>query len=177
MARCGKAYKSVADAGRSKDVLVNGHEVVEGCPCGEVHTSKPGKPKMSLRPQGQDSGIPPKVRKLVLERDGYRCVYCSFTIIGLRYSLGHRVRASQGGKHVPENLITVHGWGGEACHGQIDLYKDPADGIDGKGYRLPSGADPAMEPVLIAGEDGSGALVWLTPRGAYAGKPPERRAA
>ena len=41
------------------------------------------------------------VRKLVLERDGYACIDCGTSIIGQHYSLGHRLRASQGGKPVP----------------------------------------------------------------------------
>lgn len=179
MRACGKRYASVDEAQRSKAVTVNGHEVVTGCPCGGVHTSpKREKPKavLSLRPQGRDDGPTPKVRKLVLERDDYRCVCCGKSILGQRYSLGHRVRASQGGKAVPENLVTLLGWGGESHHGRIDGYKDPADGQGAKGYRLPSGADPAMEPVLIVSEHGAD-FVWLTPGGKYDTEPPERRAA
>ena len=180
MRACGKRYASVEEAKRSKAVTVNGHEVVTGCPCGGVHTSpKREKPGLSARPLGQANanGPTPKVRKLVLERDGYACVCCGKSVLGERYSLAHRVRASQGGQAVPENLVTLLGWGGELCHGRVDLYRDSADGQGAKGYRLPSGADPASEPVLIVSEHGSGALMWLTPRGTYATEPPSEVAA
>lgn len=130
-----------------------------------------------LRAKRRDTGPTPEVRRLVLERDGYRCVCCGKPIIGQRYSLAHRVRASQGGKAVPENLIVLLGWGGESCHGRVDLYEDPADGIGAKGYRLPSGTDPAMEPVMLFSAGGSGATVWLTGDGHYSTEPPEGVAA
>lgn len=175
MLRCGKPYASVDEAERSKDVLVNGHEIVKGCPCGAVHTKPPavpGRTSLTQRPESRTDTIPQKVRTLVLERDGYACVCCGKSIFGQRYSLGHRVRASQGGKAVPENLVTLIGWGGEQCHGRVDLYKDPLDGIGGRGYRLPSGADPAAEPVLVVSAEGA-EFKWLTPQGQYAATPPE----
>jgi hypothetical protein len=99
------------------------------------------------------------VRELVLERDGYCCVCCGTCIIGRHYSLGHRLRASQGGKPVPSNLITLLGLGGELHHGRIDLYRDPADAI--KGYRLKSGQDPAQVRVLLTRPDGRRASWYL----------------
>ena len=103
-----------------------------------------------------------KVRKLVLERDGYACVCCGRSIIGQRYSLGHRLRASQGGKAVPSNLLTFLGWGGQGCHGRIDNRDDPRD--EEKGYTVRSGFDPALIPVMIFGADG-GVSAWLTDDG------------
>lgn len=180
MRACGKAFKTAEEAARYRPVIEGRREVVSGCPCGKFHTQAvtAGATRMTLRPMGQASpnGPSEKVRELVLGRDRYCCVCCGKSIMGQRYSLAHRVRAAQGGKAVPENLVTLLGWGGELCHGRVDLYRDERDGQGAKGYRLPSGADPAMEPVLIVSEHGAD-FVWLTPGGKYDTEPPERRAA
>lgn len=123
----------------------------------------------------KDTGPTPAVRRLVLERDGRCCVCCGQSVIGQRYSLGHRLRASQGGKAVPENLLTFLGWGGEACHGRIDLYRD--DGDEVKGYRIRSGIGPEHDPLYVPVTLFDGRMVWLTPAGRYAYEPPEDGAA
>jgi hypothetical protein len=115
------------------------------------------------------------VRQLVLERDGYACVCCGTCIIGRHYSLGHRLRASQGGRPVPSNLITLLGLGGELHHGRIDLYRDPHD--EAKGYRLKSGQDPLRVPVMVFSEHGSGMTVWLDDLGNYRTDGPQAGAA
>jgi hypothetical protein len=95
-----------------------------------------------------------EVRELVLERDGYTCQCgCRRSIIGQRYSLGHRLRASQGGRAVASNLLTFLGWGGEACHGRIDRRDDPRD--EDNGMTVRSGQDPAEVPVTVTRADGS----------------------
>jgi hypothetical protein len=101
-----------------------------------------------------NSGPTPEVRELVLKRDGYRCACgCRRSIFGQRYSLGHRLRASQGGKPVASNLLTFLGWGGEECHGRIDARRNPADEANGMTVR--SWQDPKQVPVTITAEDGS----------------------
>jgi hypothetical protein len=112
-----------------------------------------------------NSGPSPKVRALVLERDGHACVCCGLPILGQRYSLGHRLRASQGGKAVPSNLLTFLGWGGELCHGRIDNRTDPAD--EAKGYTVRSWQDPAQIPVMVFSEGGSGVMAWVWDDGRY----------
>ena len=114
---------------------------------------------------GGNSGPAPRVRALVLERDGYACVCCGLSVIGQRYSLAHRLRASQGGKPVPSNLLTFLGWGGELHHGRIDNRTDPAD--EAKGYTVRSWQDPAQIPVMLFSEGGSGILAWLWDDGQY----------
>jgi hypothetical protein len=109
-------------------------------------------PKVKNAAKG-NSGPTPKVRRLVLERDGYACFCCGQSIRGQRYSLGHRLRASQGGKAVPSNLITLLGAGGEQHHGRIDQRRDPAD--EQRGYTVRSNRDPAKVPVSVLREDGS----------------------
>ena len=101
----------------------------------------------------KDTGPPRKVRALVLARDGYACVCCGKSIIGQRYSLGHRKRASQGGKPVPSNLLTFLGWGGEQHHGRIDRRDNPAD--EANGYTVRSSKDPKLIPVNRVRADGS----------------------
>jgi hypothetical protein len=114
--------------------------------------------------RGEDL-ISPEVRALVLARDGHRCVCCGRSVLGQHYSLGHRVRASQGGRPVASNLVVLLGLGGERCHGRIDLYRDPADAA--KGYRLQSGQDPRLISVMVFSPGGSGATVWLDDLGNY----------
>lgn len=105
------------------------------------------------------------VRELVLERDGYCCVCCGKSIVGQHYSLGHRLRASQGGRPVPSNLITLLGLGGELHHGRIDLYRDPADAE--KGYRLKSGQDPLQVRVTVFRHGETPFSAWLWDDGRY----------
>lgn len=48
--------------------------------------------------------IPPKVKRIVHERDGYRCLVCG------SYNgepVAHFIRRSQGGKGVAENVVTL----------------------------------------------------------------------
>src|SRR5271170_4088562 len=81
-----------------------------------------------------EDAISAGVRALVLARDQFRCVCCGTSVRGQHYSLGHRVRASQGGRPVASNLLTLLGLGGELHHGRIDGRTDPDD--EGKGYAL-----------------------------------------
>ena len=127
-------------------------------------------PVMPIR-RTRNSGPTPEDRKRVLERDGHACVCCGRSVIGQRYSLGHRLRASQGGKATPENLLTFLGWGGEQCHGRIDNRSNEED--EDRGLTVRSHLDPALVPVrLFTGEE-----VWLTPDGRYSYEPPDGAAA
>jgi hypothetical protein len=113
--------------------------------------------------RGEDA-ISPEVRALVLARDRFCCVCCGTPIAGEHYSLGHRVRASQGGRPVASNLITLLGLGGELHHGRIDGRTDPHD--EGKGYALFSWQDPAEVGVMyFERPDGPGVTFWLTDDG------------
>ena len=119
----------------------------------------------------RDTGPSPKVRALVLERDGYACVCCGQSVIGQEYSLQHRQRRSQGGGNTPPNLVTVLGSGSRGHHWRIDSRRDPAD--EAKGYTVRSWDDPALVPVTVMSADMTGAVVWLTDDGRYSAVPPE----
>ena len=159
-------WLTVEDAERSKVYLANpGAVIVTGCRfCDKVHVDVPAVPPARLAASPRNSRPTALVRRTVLERDGWACVCCGTSIIGRRYSLGHRLRASQGGKAVPSNLLTFLGWGGEECHGRIDLYKDPVDAVNG--YRVESWQDPALLPVKVFNPNGL-LTVWLAADGTY----------
>ena len=139
---------------------------------------RPGHPRLQAAPgniidlaTGQPLTVPDEgtVRRLVLERDGFRCVCCGESILGRHYSLGHRRRASQGGLFTPSNLLVFLGWGGELCHGRIDSRRDPQDELNGLTVR--SYDDPALVPVTVATPDGPG-LFWLTDDASRVDYPP-----
>jgi len=167
-----KGYLTAADAARSKAAQVPGAVIEEDCRvCGMVHVNAPAAP---LDPN-RNSGPSATVRALVLARDGSSCVCCGLSVTGQRYSLGHRLRASQGGKPVPSNLITLHGLGGESCHGRIDDRRDPSD--EAKGYSLRSWQSPLLVPVMIFSPHGPGMPLWLDDLGNYLTEPPGELAA
>jgi hypothetical protein len=119
-------------------------------------------PKHAAR---RDTGPSAKVRRMVLERDGYACVCCGRSVIGQVYSLQHRKRRSQGGKNDCTNLIAVLGDGTTGCHARIDSRCDPHD--EAKGYTVRSWDDPALIPVMVFSPGGSGTTAWLTLDGKY----------
>jgi hypothetical protein len=126
----------------------------------------------------RDTGPTARVRKLVLERDGYACVCCGVSILGRRASLQHRKRRSQGGGNDPANLLTVLGDGTTGCHARIDSRADPRD--EANGYTVRSWDDPALIPVTVVRPGGAGVSVFLTAGGWYApgspaGEAPWRR--
>ena len=133
----------------------------------------PGERMTGSRPKSaaRDTGPSRKVRALVLERDGHACVCCGRSVIGQVYSLQHRKRRSQGGGNSPSNLVTVLGDGTRGCHQRIDSRRDPADGA--KGFTVRSWQDPALIPVMVFSEHGSGAAVYLTSEGTYSCEAPE----
>ena len=171
MRLCGKRYGSQKAAKQSAAGLADGATAFEcrdktGCAGWHVRPASSSYGAMATRkpllpgPTHRDP-ITPEVRALCLERDHYASVVSGLSIFGQRYSLAHRVRAAQGGKAVPSNLLTVLGWGGEGEHGRIDLFKDPEDGFPGRGYRLRSGTDPLLAPVWIFRPDGLSFWAWL----------------
>lgn len=98
--------------------------------------------------------VPVKLRKLILERDGYCCTRCGQILNSFFYSLHHRLPRSRGGTHTAANLVTVCGSGtSPGCHSWIErnrlrAYTD--------GWLLYTAMDPERCPVLRGG-------VWLQP--------------
>ena len=134
---------------------------------------KPPKPP-------RDTGPSRKIRKLVLERDGYCCVCCGKSVIDQVYSLQHRDPRGSGGTsdpmaNSPANLVTMLGSGTTGCHGRVELHKDPKDGL--KGYRLEEGQDPALTPVWRVSEFGIGRRSWPTHDGRWIDEAPAGKAA
>ena len=162
-----KGYLTAAQALMSKAAQVPGASIDDKCRCGLVHVNPPAAP---LDPD-RNSGPSAAVRALVLARDGYACVCCGTSIAGKPYSLAHRLRAGQGGKPVPSNLIVLLGLGGDLCHGRVDFRRNPADEV--KGYSLRSYQDPLLIPVTVFSLDGPGMPLWLTDTGSYSVVPPE----
>ena len=132
-------------------------------------------PSAGRKTAARDTGPSRKVRALVLERDGHACVCCGQSVTGRPYSLQHRKRRSQGGSNSPSNLVVVLGTGTTGCHERIDSRRDPHD--EARGYTVRSWQNPALVPVMIFSEGGSGVTAWLTDAGTYAFEAPaERRA-
>lgn len=166
-----KGYLTATQAMRSKAAQVPGATIDENCRCGMVHVNAPAEPPDPNR----NSGPSAAVRALCLARDGWACVCCGISIVGQRYSLGHRLRAGQQGKPVPSNLITLLGWGGESHHGRIDSRRDPSD--EAKGYSLRSGQNPLLVPVTVFSPNGPGMTLWLGDDGKYLTAAPDGIAA
>ena len=62
----------------------------------------------------ETKAIPESVRREVMERDGGICRFCGTHAESP--ALHHVVYRSQGGKNIPENLITVHWMYAPRCH-------------------------------------------------------------
>lgn len=122
----------------------------------------------------RDTGPSPAVRALVLARDGSLCVRCGISVTDRSRSIHHRVRRSQGGRHVPENLITLCGDGLTGCHGWV--HRNIAE-ARASGWLLLGGDNPLLEAVLYASEHGSGLALWLTPGGGHSAFDPREAAA
>jgi hypothetical protein len=157
-----KGYLTAELAEKSKAAQVPGAVIEKDCRiCGMVHVNAPA----AAPDPNRNSGPSAAVRALVLARDGHACVCCGLSVIGQRYSLGHRLRASQGGKPVPSNLLTFLGLGGELCHGRIDARLDPRD--EARGYSLRSYQNPLLVPVTVFSPGGAGMSLWPSDDGRY----------
>jgi hypothetical protein len=124
--------------------------------------------RRALRSALGDTSPAAKVQAIVVGRDSYSCVRCGRSVIGIRASVHHRKRRSQGGANTPDNLITLCGSEVTGCHGFVHAH--PAESL-GAGWLVRSTADPALVPVLVISQAGSGMTVWLAGSGAYSFEP------
>jgi hypothetical protein len=105
------------------------------------------------------SAFPPSVRALIQRRAGGCCELCGARVEHLE--LHHRQYRSRGGPGTVENGLALCGWGNHTgCHGWAHTSPLAASW----GASLPSGSDPAAEPV------------WSEPRGCWVQLLPDGRA-
>jgi hypothetical protein len=128
---------------------------------GPLRRGKPLSRTSRKRKPARDTGPSPKVRAVVLDRDGFLCVRCGISVADRSRNIHHRVRRGQRGRHVPENLITLCD-GPASCHGWV--HRNIAESR-ASGWLLLGTDNPALEGVLYASEHGSGVTLWLTPGG------------
>ena len=124
----------------------------------------------------RDTGPSQKVRGLVLARDNFQCVACGKSVGGACtwWSLQHRKARGQGGDNSPQNLIAMCGSAtSDGCHRRAE---DRDREFNARGYWLQSWEDPALIPVMLFSEHGSGITAWLTEDGQYSFEPPEEAA-
>ena len=100
------------------------------------------------------TGPPLHVRRIVLERDEYRCALCGIGLAGRPYSIHHRRNRGAGGSsdpaiNSPANLLSVCGTGTTLCHGWIGANPRAAASA-GYVVSLNSIADPATVRVKHA---------------------------
>lgn len=163
---CGKRWPDLDAAQHSKKYLAGGQEAWEHPACQGVH----------LRPAGsgaKDTGPDARTRATVLERDQFQCCACGKPVgmPGTWWSIQHRVARGQGGTNELPNLVTLCGSAtSPGCH---RLAEDRDREMHERGYWLRSGEDPALVPIMLASESGSGVTVWLTRDGGYSVDAPE----
>lgn len=159
---CGRRWKDQDAALHSKLAVTTDATFEQGRCCGWWHEVKETVPAATLSP-GADTGPDLATRLAVYTRDGHACVCCGRSIVGRRRSVGHRIRRSQGGSNLMNNLLTFLGLGSgmfpDDHHYRIDSRSDPHD--HAKGYQLDSWQDPAAEGVMYMTPDGSGITAWL----------------
>lgn len=168
-----KGYATAEEAMRSKAYLTTLGATVELCPCTRYHVNVPTPPRSPMKAR-RDTGPSAAVRETVLKRDRWCCLRCGKVVVGRAKSIHHRKLRSQGGRHDPENLITLCGTGTLGCHGWV--HSHVAESL-ASGWLVLSTDDPALVSVLVISEGGSGADVWLLPDGGRATEAPEERAA
>lgn len=131
-------------------------------------------------PARRDTGPSRKVRALVMAREDKRCAACGISVIGRPYSVQHRVARGMGGTsdpaaNSPERLVLLCGSATTpgSCHARCEA-RDPD--MHARGFWLWSWEDPALIPVMLASEHGSGVTAWLATDGTYLFEAPERAA-
>jgi len=126
----------------------------------------------ATRKPARKTGPDSKTRGLVLVRDNWQCVSCGKSVGGgcTWWSMQHRVARGVGGGNDLPNLILLCGSATSAgCHREAENRTAESHA---KGYWLRSDEDPALVPVMLFSEHGSGITAWLTADGQYSFEAP-----
>lgn len=158
MRKCGKRYASAEAARVSKLGRTNPALVPERCACGGWHLRAARKPVTRAKARGRKDTIPPKVRKLVYDRDGGACVQCGSTRDLHEH---HRRIKGHGGDPRPHtdcpcNIVLVCAAHHEEAH-RGSRAEAEATGLIVKRSVL----FPGSVPVMISSAAGAGATVHL----------------
>jgi hypothetical protein len=138
----------------------------------------PGNAGRQSRKRPTNTGPAAWIRKLVLERDCYRCVICGISIIGLIYSLHHRKNRAMGGTSLPDanspvNLLTVCGSGTTGCHGKITENRKRKKAVAAGWIVRNNGNTETTTPALIPVRVWWLGMRWPTRDGRWSAMPPE----
>ncbi len=95
-----------------------GHiKILEVTHLGKIYCVKlPSEIEACIKLKQEKSGLPPTLpedyfknpsnRKLIFERDGYKCHYCGQKVDETNATLDHKIPISKGGNNSKENLVT-----------------------------------------------------------------------
>ena len=121
----------------------------------------------------RDTGPDRATRFLVYEREGLRCACCGVPLDSETCwrSIQHRKARGVGGGNEMANLILLCGSAtSDGCHLRAEQRSDE---MHARGFWLRSDEDPALVPVMLFEESGSGMTVYLTAAGGYSTEPPQ----
>ncbi len=172
MRRCGHRYASKASAERAairkaeRGTRKGSWHLEDRCPCKGFH--------LRFEKAARETGPSARVRGMVLARDNWQCAGCGKPAGGAFtwWSLQHRKARGQGGDNSPCNLVTLCGSAtSEGCH---RLCEDRDREAHERGLWLRSDEDPAMVPVMVFSEHGSGVTAWPTIDGRWVTEAPAR---
>lgn len=135
----------------------------------------------------KDTGFSPAVKLAVRTRAGNgdidfaRCECCAVWLGRYGGQVQHRVARGSGGRgpkapwwiNAIVNAALLCGTSFTGCHGRAERREDDMEAM---GFWLESTANPALESLMLHGDQG-GVTVWLAADGSYAYEAPERGAA
>ena len=97
------------------------------------------------------TGVQPRTRQIVLERDQHTCQRCGRYVGPFGdFSVHHRAPRGMGGSkdpaiNLPANLIVLCGSGTTGCHGHVESNRREAEE---QGFIVRRGLVPAYQPLL-----------------------------
>lgn len=184
MRRCGKPYRTEADALASRRGRT-GRYLAVPCRCTQWHlrskaaaTATAGRRLgAAKRHAAKVTGFPPAVRKACRRRAGDRCEACGVYLPPGFGQVQHRDARGMGGSCDPlvssaVNAALLCGTPQTGCHGLCEAWDRH---MHEAGFWLKTGESPLEVPILLHGEHGSGMRLWLTPEGGYSEYSPAAR--